>query len=176
MNEEVAKTDCLHLVLYVENGETWCGQCHAKADRQPEPLSHVLSAEEVAQELGIAPLEGVFCPACGEESLFVVVPEKRLLCSRDRCPDRETAQRLLADKETEHIVLISEVSFAIQHPLKERATGIDLWTCDLHERLMEMGGPPEAPGKYRVTWDSGYIECDQGREHDVTFHFEPLGE
>lgn len=90
------------------------------------------------------------CPGCGSSSLFVA-NGGHITCARLDCPDPCAADRVLDDRETEHIVLIGESSFSLQHPLRER--GEDLFNCNMHERLSALDGPPAAPGRYRVTHD-----------------------
>ncbi len=90
------------------------------------------------------------CPGCGGTSLFLA-NGGHLTCARLDCPDPCAADRVLADRETEHIVVIGETSFNLQHPLRER--GEDLFACDMHARLSALDGPPARPGRYRVTHD-----------------------
>ena len=70
-------------------------------------------------------------------------------CSYLHCPDRGAVAEILADTETEHVVVIGDGSFTIRHPLRERL-GDQLLTCALHEHLANLAGPPVKPGKYRA--------------------------
>jgi hypothetical protein len=91
-----------------------------------------------------------YCPmGCGA-TLFVA-KDGHITCSLIGCADPCKVDDLLHDRETEHIVLLDETSFNLQHPLRER--GEDLFACDMHERLSALDGPPAQPGRYRVTHD-----------------------
>lgn len=90
------------------------------------------------------------CPGCGHFSLFVGMGG-HVACGSLECRDPTAADRVLHDGETEHIVLLTETNFSIQHPLRER--GEDLFTCTLHERLSALDGPPARLGRYRVSVD-----------------------
>ncbi len=92
------------------------------------------------------------CPACGGPGLVVL--NERLECSLPRCPRPTAAGELFADGETEHVVLLDERGFSIQHPLIERLDGA-LMHCTLHQALRALEGPPAAPGYYRVTRTAG---------------------
>ena len=89
-----------------------------------------------------------YCPmGCGQ-TLFVG-SGGYVTCSWVDCPRPDAVAELLSERETEHIVVLEEGTFSIQHPLRERLDG-DLFTCSLHEWLSEQDGPPEEPGRYRV--------------------------
>lgn len=91
-----------------------------------------------------------YCPmGCGE-TLFLA-EGGHVTCAYLDCPAPCKLDDLLHDRETEHIVLIGESSFNLQHPLRER--GEDLFNCDMHARLSSLDGPPAKPGRYRVTHD-----------------------
>lgn len=106
------------------------------------------------------------CPmGCGEtlflgEGGFVT-------CSAVNCPRPDAAARLLADRETEHIVRLRGTGFAITHPLRERLDA-ELEDCPLHAFLSDLDGPPRAPGRYRVLMIEGrwafepVVEPDRG--------------
>ena len=74
-------------------------------------------------------------------------------CYSANCPRPDAVQVLLADVETEHLVLVGSplFSYTIQHPLKERLEG-QLFQCPVaaevsdtvHQRM-------EEPGVYRVS-------------------------
>lgn len=96
-----------------------------------------------------------YCPSCGGESLFLG-KGGHVTCNRvGGCKDPTVADRILDDRETDHIVCFSAESFTIRHPLRERAQGDDLFTCELHRWISRLEGPPAAPGRYRATPDGG---------------------
>lgn len=97
----------------------------------------------------MSPVHG-YCPmGCGQT---LAVHDGRVVCRSGRCPDPTAVDRLLADAETEHIVEVSPVDFAVQHPIRERLAGV-LFTCSLHSWLKGRGGPPLRPGRYRALWN-----------------------
>jgi hypothetical protein len=80
------------------------------------------------------PVQG-YCPmGCGR-TLFLA-SGGYITCARDKCPDPGAASDLLADAEHEHIAVLGEDTFSIQHPLRAYVSGLD--------------GPPRRPGRYRV--------------------------
>ena len=98
----------------------------------------------IVEDTGIAG----YCPmGCGQ-TLFLG-SGGRITCSNHGCSRSDAVDELLAERETEHIVLLEEGTFSIQHPLRERLDGA-LFECSLHEWLSSQDGPPEAPGQYRV--------------------------
>lgn len=89
-----------------------------------------------------------FCPmGCGE-TLFLG-SGGYVTCSWIDCPNPTAVSDILANQETEHIVLIGAGDFSLQHPLRERLNG-ELFNCALHEYLESLTGPPRARGRYRV--------------------------
>ncbi|TKJ24377.1 hypothetical protein A6V29_04940 [Blastococcus sp. CCUG 61487] len=84
---------------------------------------------------------------CGQ-TLFVG-DGGHVTCSYALCPRSDAVDEILADRETEHVVVLAEETFSVQHPLRERLDD-ELFTCPLHEWLQQQDGPPEAPGRYRV--------------------------
>lgn len=89
-----------------------------------------------------------YCPmGCGD-TLFVA-SGGYITCSWEKCPNPTAVADLLADRETEHIVQLGAETFDVQHPLRERPDGA-LFTCDLHQRIAALSGPPRQPGRYRV--------------------------
>lgn len=88
------------------------------------------------------------CPACGWASLFVG-EGGYLTCSRLECPQPDAAHRILADRETEHIVQFDDDGFTIRHPLRERLDD-ELMRCDLHQHCARLPGPPSVVGRYRA--------------------------
>lgn len=91
-----------------------------------------------------------YCPmGCGE-TLFAGAGGY-ITCNYLDCPRPDAVSVLLADPETEHIVVVEPDTFSVQHPLRERLNG-DLFTCGLHAWLTDQDGPPRKPGRYRVKW------------------------
>jgi hypothetical protein len=97
-----------------------------------------------------------FCPACGHRTLRLTVVDGAgyITCSRLECPEPDLVTQLLDDRETEHIVTITEDGWTIRHPLRERVDD-RLTRCDLHEYMVSIAGPPIVEGRYRVSRDSG---------------------
>ena len=94
-----------------------------------------------------------YCPfGCGQ-TLFLA-DGGCVTCSYVHCPRRDEVTALLADKETEHIVLFEETTFSIRHPLRERHDD-EFMTCELHEYCKALDGPPVQPGRYRATGRGG---------------------
>jgi hypothetical protein len=87
---------------------------------------------------------------CGE-TLFLA-DGGYVTCSLAECPRPDAVTELLADRETEHIVLIYPDNFTVRHPLRERLDEA-LMDCQLHHHITSFDGPPVAPGRYRVTHD-----------------------
>jgi len=92
-----------------------------------------------------------YCPmGCGE-TLFLA-SGGHVTCSLIGCPNPCAADAVLGDRETEHVVVIREEGFTVQHPLRERLKG-ELFDCGLHSYLTNLGGPPAKPGRYRARPD-----------------------
>lgn len=92
-------------------------------------------------------IEG-YCPACGKASLFRG-DGGHITCGVIECPDPCIVDKILSDRETEHIVVFRPEGFDIQHPLRERADG-KLFDCDLLQHCSNLDGPPTATGRYRA--------------------------
>lgn len=91
-----------------------------------------------------------YCPfGCGA-TLFLAAGG-HVTCSGADCPRSGAVTDLLADTETEHIVLFGETGFTVRHPLRERLDDA-LMDCDLHSDIAAMDGPPVRPGTYRARW------------------------
>jgi hypothetical protein len=71
-------------------------------------------------------------------------------CARLSCPNPSAVDMILDQPEVDHIVTFEDAGFNLLHPLKERLAPGGLDGCEVHEYLMSFGGPPVAPGKYRV--------------------------
>ena len=94
-----------------------------------------------------------YCPmGCGQ-TLFLG-SGGYVTCSYGPCPEPGAVADILADPETQHVVVLGPSTFSVQHPLRERLNG-DLFRCDLHAKLTSLGGPPAVPGWYRVQWPAG---------------------
>lgn len=88
-----------------------------------------------------------YCPmGCGE--YLVLLGDGRIKCLHRDCPDPFVVTKVILDPETEHMVVITEQSFAVTHPLRERLS--DMTECDLHQQLHALSGPPVAEGRYRA--------------------------
>lgn len=110
----------------------------------------------------MVPLEG-FCPTCGMRTLCMenALPLNRIICTSGACPDPHSAQRILQDAQTDHLVDFGGAGFTIRHPLRERLDDA-LMDCELHLALMGMPGPPEGrPGKFRVFMEDGRWEMER---------------
>lgn len=105
-------------------------------------------SDVVATPVVRAPNVAGYCPMCGGESLFLG-SGGRVTCARLACPNPCAVDELLADRETEHIVELGAASFTIRHPLRERV-GDALMTCELHDYVTGLDGPPVQPGRYRA--------------------------
>lgn len=90
-----------------------------------------------------------FCPmGCGES--LTLATGGQIRCEYPLCPRPTAASEILADPQTGHIVELGVRDFSIIHPLRERLDG-QLLECELNEYLQDLGGPPQPPGRYRVT-------------------------
>ncbi len=89
-------------------------------------------------------LSGVFCPeGCGET---LGLRSFRIVCLAPSCPRPTSAQEILADTVSLDIVTLGPgQSWTIQHPLRERLTGLD--NCPVHQYLLE-NRTAANPGKY----------------------------
>jgi hypothetical protein len=88
-----------------------------------------------------------YCPmGCGET---LETFERGIRCSAPECADPAAVSKVLADPETEHIVVLTAENFHMQHPLRERLEG-ELFTCPLFQHLLQLDGPPVPVGRYQV--------------------------
>lgn len=117
-------------------------------------------------------LEGLFCPQCGGPTLGV--SGNHIQCTNINCELPEAAERILSDRETEHVVVMEPSSWSMKHPLRERLDD-ELLTCyvgshiaEFYEMYMsgQMDGTPVEPATYRVTVD--------GVGEDATLDWEML--
>lgn len=89
-----------------------------------------------------------YCPVgCGET--LMLGEGGHVTCSWVGCPEPTAVDRIIGDRETEHIVKLDEEGFDVLHPLRERLGG-ELFSCTLHEDLRALDGPPREPGRYRA--------------------------
>lgn len=95
---------------------------------------------------------GVYCPACGQHSLFLLHGQGNIYCkSPGDCPDREAAQKILGDQETEHVIVYRDGTYVVRHPLRERI-GDALVECELAAAVFRLGDHPQ-DGRYRMWFD-----------------------
>jgi len=89
-----------------------------------------------------------FCPmGCGQT--LSAMDGGHITCRHIDCPHPTAVDEILADRETEHLVVFSESAFTVRHPLRERLDDA-LMECQLHEHIAGLSGPPTAPGRYRA--------------------------
>lgn len=92
------------------------------------------------------------CPmGCGE-TLVRTRPDGAVICDSPSCPRPSSAHEILADEETEHVVILRAHDFTLRHPLRERLDDA-LLNCDAHIQLSAAAGPPQPPGTYRLSSD-----------------------
>ncbi|GAA0374812.1 hypothetical protein GCM10009530_26670 [Microbispora corallina] len=77
-----------------------------------------------------------------------------ITCSYLHCPRPTAVADLLEDRETEHIVQFHAETFTVRHPLRERLDDA-LMSCDLHDHIHGLDGPPVRPGRYRARNSDG---------------------
>lgn len=95
------------------------------------------------------PIEG-YCPmGCGQT---LVIHDGCVTCQSPECPRPSAVAEILADSETNHVAEITEDSFTLGHPLRERLDG-DLFGCPVWKALHALSEPPWPPGRYRVRQD-----------------------
>jgi len=99
-----------------------------------------------------------YCPmGCGQT--LHLTSGGTIACRHSSCPRRYAAAEVLYDEETEHVVELGETTFTVRHPLRERLDDA-LMTCQLHEYLAQLDGPPAPPGRYRVTGPLGQLHWE----------------
>lgn len=109
--------------------------------------------------VGIRDIVGVYCPmGCGET--LHLMASGMIRCLDPHCRQSDAAQKILADKETDHIVVFSEGGWEMIHPLSDRLGA--LLGCAVHEACNRLPGPPAGIcGKYRARLDSkGGLEVE----------------
>lgn len=113
-----------------------------------------------------------YCPmGCGQT--LVLGDRGHVACSLLGCPDPAAVDKILAEREIEHIVVFSDVGFDAQHPLRERIDG-ELFDCEVAKRLRMLDEAPVAPGRYRVTLRESDAVSDSRRSNDVGLNYEAL--
>lgn len=85
------------------------------------------------------------CPACGQRQL-ILGEGGHLHCNADGCEQRDAADRILDDTETEHLVEITEKGYRLTHPLRERLSDDPCPIARGIHRERQLKGP----GRYRV--------------------------
>lgn len=91
------------------------------------------------------------CPmGCGQT---LCLHEGAVRCVDPNCSNPHVVSVILADPETDHIVVVDDRrQITVQHPLRERIEN-DLFECGLLKRLLACGAPH--PGRYRARTDTG---------------------
>lgn len=122
-------------------------------DRQPPDVDLLAELDEGLPLLGYCPM------GCGETLQAVrdgSEPDHEITCTNPDCPRPEAAHQILCDAETEHLVDFGERTFTVKHPLRERLDDA-LMTCQLHNHIEGLDGPPVALGRYRaIAFDGGW--------------------
>jgi hypothetical protein len=77
-----------------------------------------------------------------------------VVCMNKDCPDDGAVNKLLADPEAGHIVVLNEFDFDLKHPLRERIDD-ELFDCHVYRVLTAAKAPPQALGRWRVTDTTG---------------------
>lgn len=116
--------------------------------RQPG-RNHLPELRGVVLNLTTRTIRG-HCPSCGQRSLFLGL-DGHVTCSTVECDQPDAVDQLLADHETEHLVVVRHGTAIVRHPLRERIDG-QLEDCELQEYLNEHR-PPLAAGRYRAVLD-----------------------
>lgn len=68
-------------------------------------------------------------------------------CGWEKCPHPDAVSAILDDAETDHIVELTDSSWSVRHPLRERIDDAML-DCPLGRWLADLSGPPHKPGRY----------------------------
>jgi Family of unknown function (DUF6085) len=104
-------------------------------------------------------ISGAYCPmGCGET--LHLMSGGLIQCLARNCPDQGAAQKILSDRETDHVVLFEEDLFTVRHPLRERLDG-DLFSCEVHGMCWRMDGPPGGiAGRYRARVTPGGLALE----------------
>jgi hypothetical protein len=97
------------------------------------------------------------------------------MCLQKGCSAPDTATKLLADSETEHVVRFDESGFfTVRHPLRERVGG-SLFDCGVHSLVSDMcegfGGPGE--GLHRLVF-TPEVYVPGGPDQEPDYHLEPI--
>jgi hypothetical protein len=80
-----------------------------------------------------------------------------ITCSWVKCPDPGAVSDLLMlHTSPHHKVVIGELGWTIEHPLRERLAG--LFDCPLHGFMESRPGPPAVPGTYTVVSTGDDVE------------------
>lgn len=109
--------------------------------------------------VGIRDIAGVNCPmGCGQT--LHLMQSGTILCLNQACTQPDAAQKILGDRETEHIAVFGVDSWTVVHPLRDRLG--DLLFCPVHEAVGRLDGPPGGmTGRYRAKIDSaGVLELE----------------
>lgn len=104
-------------------------------------------------DAGMKQLVAGHCPmGCGQ-TLFLG-DAGFVTCSRDVCPEPDAVSTLLDDRETEHLVRLTEDGFTVRHPLRERLRD-QLMECSLTEHVRNLSPERVVPGLWRLHRNTG---------------------
>jgi hypothetical protein len=103
----------------------------------------------------IQDIAGAYCPmGCGET--LHLMTGGLICCLGPDCPDQGAARQILADRESEHVVVFGADSYTILHPLRDRLG--DLFSCTVHLLVQALPGPPGGDtGRYRARITDGEL-------------------
>jgi hypothetical protein len=103
----------------------------------------------------IRDIAGACCPmGCGET--LHLMAGGMISCLGPDCPDQGAAQKILSDRETEHVVVFGADSYTVRHPLRDRLG--DLFSCPVHLLVHALPGPPDdQTGRYRARITDGKL-------------------
>lgn len=90
-----------------------------------------------------------YCPmGCG--STLFLAADGHVTCSWAHCPNPGAVDEILAERETEHVVVLGEYGYNVLHPLRERIDGA-LLDCTVGEWIGAQA-PADLPprGRYRA--------------------------
>jgi hypothetical protein len=124
-----------------------------------------------------------YCPmGCGEtlirDRLLNVVPGApigAIRCNAPDCPRPTAVAEILADPETEHVVVLDHGGFSVKHPLRERLDD-ELLGCWLGKHVAEFGPQYLAGGVFdaKIMPYQPYRVTVVGTGEDATTDWEPV--
>lgn len=99
----------------------------------------------------ITDLPALRCPmGCG--ATLHLMPVGVIRCLARKCPEPMAASMILADEETEHVVVYKGGTYVVRHPLRERI-GDALVECELAAAVFCLSDHPQQDGRYRMWFD-----------------------